>query len=247
MGRSAAVLVGVASLALCACGGLHGGPAVDRSALRPATALSCPSPSDAPDTLGDLAPAGCATPAPTSAPTDTPAPSATPSPAPSPTPTPAPTAAATRTPAPTQLLFSGALSGWMQNPSVICEQNIPQGNSGYMAVSGSVGGATEVFTIWSKDRTTPNEVYVGTAPGTIDYGPVYGANPGIGDFDWARGASVKVYLPPAISPSTPVPSPSPTPSASASSSASATASWPGASPSSTPGAGVEVDGTISCP
>jgi hypothetical protein len=243
MGRLAAVCGGAATLVLCACGGLHGGPAVDRSALATPTSSACPSPSGDGDAMM-LAPDGCAA---TPGPTDTPAPTATPSPTSTPSPTPKPTAAATRAAVPTQLTFSGALNGVMQNPSVVCEQNIPQGNQGYMAVSGTVGGTQQVFTIWSRDRTTPNEVYEGTQPGTIDYGPVYGPNPGIGDFDWSRGATVEVYLPPASGASSqPSPSPTPRPSASAGPLPSATPS-PSPSASPTPVPGVEVDGTISCP
>lgn len=144
---------------------------------------------------------------PTPAPTDSPSPSTTPQP-PSPTaaPTPAPTPTPSATPTPARasaaigsadLTFTGAIAGAMHDATVSCGQHIPQGDGGYMGVTGTVDGKPHIVQIWSR----------GPAPGTPLYIEVWnGSSPGSGDiafradtsgmtrFDWAGGVTLDMDL-----------------------------------------------------
>jgi hypothetical protein len=90
--------------------------------------------------------------------------------------------------------FAGALAGAMQHPRVICEQHVPEGDGGFMSITGTVGGAQHVVSIWSRSGVA-HEIYEGGDVGQIDYGPLYDSGSVTG-FDWARGATVHATLPP---------------------------------------------------
>lgn len=113
-------------------------------------------------------------------------------------PTPTVSPPATPPPGDAQLRFAGALSGWLLHPRVVCEQMVPQGGDGFMAVYGStLDGDPQAVTIWSSDATTPEEIYEGSRAGDIAYGPLMAPDTGVTAFDWARGATVHATLPPA--------------------------------------------------
>lgn len=115
------------------------------------------------------------------------------------------------------ITFSGALSGSLQNLQVICQQNIPVGAQGYMAVYGTLSdGSTHGVTIWSGSRYDAAEIYEGTGAGEIDY-IEYGHPPsGVSNFDWSRGATIHVHL------------------------------LPQQGGNAAPGSSLDVDGTIAC-
>jgi hypothetical protein len=85
----------------------------------------------------------------------------------------------------------------MQGVTVSCGQHIPEGDGGFVGVSGTVAGQQHWLQLWSR----------GPAPGTLSYVEVWnGAPPGTGDyfgppmtgqvtgFDWAREATLNVSL-----------------------------------------------------
>lgn len=130
------------------------------------------------------------------------APFRTATPTPTATPSAAPAATAAAPPAGTALTFSGAITGTMVRPLVVCEQRIPVDGQGAMAVSGDVGGVPRIVTVWSASQHLPQEVYVGPDIGVLDY-LVYraGGVTGVAHFDWARGATLDIELP-AFAPNT---------------------------------------------
>jgi len=149
-----------------------------------------------------------------STPTAEPSPSADPSPTAEPTPAaePSPTAEPTPTATPkpavprstTHLTLSGAISGEMQVVGVNCQQHIPEGDGGYMSVTGTVGGTTRMVSIWSHGPApgTLVDAYEGTQPGEIDDMQSPYAS-GITGFDWAKGATLDIDLAAATSGATP--------------------------------------------
>ena len=120
---------------------------------------------------------------------------------PTPTPAPAPTRPEPVFTGPTQVTFSGAISGVLQNPRVNCQQHIPDSDGGFMSVTGTIDGQQRVISIWSKGPAPGilGDMYEGQVAGQIDYGQTGADGPidlsGITGFDWAKGTTFNIDLP----------------------------------------------------
>jgi hypothetical protein len=122
---------------------------------------------------------------------------------PAPTPTPAPQSRPEPVlSGPTRVVFSGAISGVLENAGVSCQVHVPEGDGGAMSVSGTVAGRPVQLWIWSKGPSpgTLGDMYEGPQAGVIDYGQIGadGSPPdlsGITGFDWQRGATFDIAMP----------------------------------------------------
>ena len=98
---------------------------------------------------------------------------------------------------------SGVINGRLEGAATSCQQHVPEGDAGFMTVSGTVDGAPFAVVIMSNGPApgTPVEIYAGRAEGDVEYQQALSLT-GITGFDWARGATVDIDLPP-IGTSTP--------------------------------------------